>query len=236
MERHCENALRIAVPLHPQGQRLDCAKRGTVTARSRPPPRFAGPGAARPNPAYGLHRDPADHGGMPVEVFRGRVDDDVEARNGRWIYGVAKVLSATLIRLCRRATLPSASRSASFGKGFEGVSIHSIRVLGRMAAREGRRSAGSTSVELRSALRRRTCSKSGRAAVKIVADQHMGAVVHEFEHGGRGGEPRGKREARGSLLQIGHARARRRTAWVLRAAVLEALVDARRLLHVVVVA
>ena len=49
---------------------------------------------------------------------------------GRWIHGLAKVLSETEIALCARAIFATASRSINFRSGLLGVSTQTMRVFG----------------------------------------------------------------------------------------------------------
>ena len=80
--------------------------------------------------------------------------------SGFWPQGLAKVLSATAIKLCSRAIFATSARSISFSSGFEGVSTHTIFVLGRIARRSDCGSLKSVKVKLWPALRLRTRSKS----------------------------------------------------------------------------
>ena len=78
--------------------------------------------------------------------------------SGRWIHGLAKVLSATAMRSCSRAILATAARSISLSRGLLGDSTQIILVSGRIAARNRAGSAMSTKLTLRLAERLRTFS------------------------------------------------------------------------------
>ncbi len=58
---------------------------------------------------------------------------------GRWIHGLAKVLSETEIALCFRAIFATASRSISLSSGLLGVSTQTMRVFGLIARLDLRR-------------------------------------------------------------------------------------------------
>ena len=80
--------------------------------------------------------------------------------SGRWIQGLAKVLSATAMRLRSRAISATAARSMSFNSGLLGVSIQIIFVSGRIAAESRAGSPMSTKLTLKPAERLRTFSNS----------------------------------------------------------------------------
>jgi hypothetical protein len=80
--------------------------------------------------------------------------------SGRWIQGLAKVLSATAISLRSCAIFATASRSISLSRGLLGVSIQIIFVSGRIAAERRAGSDMSTKVVERLAERLRTFSNN----------------------------------------------------------------------------
>ena len=64
---------------------------------------------------------------------------------GRWIHGVAKVLSTTTSAPWRWATSATAAMSTMVSRGLVGVSTQTMRVRGRMTSPRVERSAASTS-------------------------------------------------------------------------------------------
>src|SRR5207253_8706327 len=79
---------------------------------------------------------------------------------GRWIQGVAKVLSETLMIFFSRAIFAMASMSMIFSSGLLGVSIQTMRVLDLIDFSNFDASVRSTKVKSKLAERRRTFSKS----------------------------------------------------------------------------
>ena len=71
-----------------------------------------------------------------------------------------------------------------------------------------------------------------RPAVEIVAHDDVRAVVQQLERGGNGRQPGREGEGRLAVFQVGQAAFEGEAGGILRAAVIEALVDPRRLLHV----
>ena len=78
--------------------------------------------------------------------------------SGRWIQGLAKVLSATAMRSRPRAIFATAARSINLSSGLLGVSTQIIFVSGRIAAERLAGSAISTKLVLKFAERLRTFS------------------------------------------------------------------------------
>ena len=102
--------------------------------------------------------------------------------SGRWKYGLRKVLSATVSRPCSRPMATIARMSTMCSSGLLGVSIHSIRVSGRTAARTAVSSLMSTNENAMP-----NCGMSGLeqpvgAAVDVVAGDHVVALPQQ-EHG-----------------------------------------------------
>src|SRR4029453_10973510 len=108
---------------------------------------------------------------------------------GRWIHGLAKVLSETEIVLCFRAILATASRSISLSSGLLGVSTQTMRVFDLIASLIFDASVMSMKVKSRLAERRRTFSKNrGGPPKKIVTPHDVGAAVDRLERGRHRGQ------------------------------------------------
>ena len=128
------------------------------------------------------HHDAAHHVRVAVEVFGGRVHDQIEAvferplRPGTGegvVAGGEDALGARHARQCARGRRSSAV-------GLVGVSTQIRRVSGRIAASSASASERSTKVASMPAERRRTLSnKPPRAAVEVVADDDVGPLSRQ---------------------------------------------------------
>ena len=151
---------------------------------------------------------------------------------GRWTYGLAKVLSTTSRRPWRCASSAAAARSVRRITGLVGVSTNSMRVAGVIACStssrfdgvdvgEGDRRAGQHLVE-----------EPERPAVGVPRDDHMVAgLEHRADRADRRHSGR-KRERRLAAFDRRDVALERKARRILRARVLEALVDAELVLHV----
>ena len=128
---------RGGLPLHTQRQRLDAAQRQKGIER----PLDAADGVLQKAEALAQlrivadDRDAADHVGMAVEIFGGRMHDEIEAvferalqiRTGKSIIGERSGFSS-------RAMSATRFRSTILSSGLVGVSTQISRVFGRIAA------------------------------------------------------------------------------------------------------
>ncbi len=70
------------------------------------------------------------------------------------------------------------------------------------------------------------------AAVQVIAGNHVGTGVEQFQHGGNRRQPGGERERLGAAFQVGHAAFQGEARRVVGAPVVEALVNAGAVLQV----
>ena len=225
-----------AMPLHAQGQRLQPAQREeTVERTGHRPHRVLQ--EAQPLGQFRVaadHGHPADHVGMAVEIFCHRMDHQIEAhakrtlaigRGERVVDGRPNAVPPSHGRdgrqvgqfqqRIRRAFDPDHPRVGSDGR-LERLKIGRIEIAEIQIG-------GAPPHPLEQTI---------RPAVEVVAHQHVRTVIQKFDHRGDGRQARGKRERGLPFLQIGHAALKGKSRGVLRPAILEALVNARRLLGI----
>ena len=147
--------------------------------------------------------------------------------SGRWIQGVAKVLSTTTRIPRPRAAATTAAMSTSFSSGFVGVSIQIMRVFGADRGRGGLRvrEVGEGEVEVRRAPAH-ALEQAEAAAVEVVHRDHVVAGVEQLEQRRGRRHARREGEAAGAALEVGDAALVGHARRVLRARVLVALVHA----------
>ena len=147
---------------------------------------------------------------------------------GRWIHGLANVLSETEIDFRLRAIFATASRSINLSSGLLGVSTQTMRVFGLIARSRSFASVMSIKVKSRLAERRRTFSnKPEGAAVKIVAHDDMRAAVDHLERGRHRGETGSEGQPARSAFEIGDATFVGEPGRIDRARVIVAFVSSR---------
>ena len=154
--------------------------------------------------------------------------------SGRCTHGLAKVLSATRDDAARAADLGD---RAQVGQPQQRVGrrLDPDQLACRAAAppRRPRGSVRSTKLKRWPALRLRTALEQAEgAAVDVVARDDVRAGVEQLEHGRDRGQAGGEREGLRAAFEVGDAALERPARRVVRAAVVEALVHARALLHV----
>ena len=229
-----------AVPLHAQRQRLEAAQReeaveGSADAADRVLQISRGARrAASSRDSPPMTTTPPTMSEWPFRYLVAECTTmSKPSSSGRCIQGLAKVLSATLMRSCSRAIFATAARSMSFSSGLLGVSTQSILVSGRIAERTRAGSAMSTKLALKAGRAlAHVLEQPVGAAVQVVACHDMRAGVERVEQRCHAGQPRCERKAARAAFEVGDARLQRGARRVARARVVVALVHAGTRLHV----
>ena len=152
---------------------------------------------------------------------------------GRWIHGLAKVLSETEIALCLRAIFATASRSISLRSGLLGVSTQTMRVFGLHRGFDFRRVAHVDEGEIEiGGAAAHLFEKPVGAAVKIVAHHDVRAAVDRLERGRHRGQTGGESPAARAAFEIGDATFVGAASRIDRARVVVALMPAGTFLDV----
>ncbi|MNI46815.1 hypothetical protein D3C73_1012990 [compost metagenome] len=180
------------------------------------------------------HGDAADHVGVTVEVFGGRVQHDVEAklqraldpRAGEGVVGHAD----------DAAGAAGAGDGGEVGEAQQRIARgldhdHACVVLqGRFERRQVGQVDEAEAVP--GAALAHLVEQAEGAAVQVVARNDVRAGVEQFEHRGNGRQPRGEGKAPGAAFEVGHAAFQRPARRVVRAPVVQAFVHPGALLQV----
>jgi hypothetical protein len=146
--------------------------------------------------------------------------------SGRCVQGLAKVLSQASRTFFARVTAAMRSRSTILSIGLVGVSSHTRRVLGRIAAASAAASVRSAYVVSIPADCAHQLKQPPRTAVNVVADYHVRIFFEAAEHGRGSRHAGGESKPRSAAFEIGNASLECHARRVLSAPIFKALVNA----------
>ena len=152
--------------------------------------------------------------------------------SGRWMYGLANVLSTMTRTPWRCAISLAAARSVIRSIGLVGVSMNRYLVFWRDGRLDQVEARGIHVGEVEAELAAHALEETERAAVGVVADDEMVAGFEPRQDGVDGGHARGEGKRGRAALDRCEVGFERHAGGVLGAAVFESLVLAESLLHV----
>ncbi len=178
--------------------------------------------------------DAADHVGVAVEVFGGRVHHDVDPQFQRALNPRA---GERVVSHAEDATLTADPRDgAEVGEAQQRVARgfdpdHARVVLQRRFERRQVSQVDKAETVPGAALAHLVEQAEG-ATVQVVAGHHMRTGIQQFQHGGNRGQPGREGERLAAALKVGDAALQGKTRRVVRATVIKALVHAGAVLQV----
>ncbi len=226
-----------AVALHAQGERLESAQRQKAIER----PGYRADRVLQKRDAVAEflvaladHRDAGDEIGVAVEIFRRRMNDDIEAQFERALNPRAR---ERVVRHRERTVFVREARDDFEIGEFEQriarrFDPHHFRLrLQRVEQIFRIREIDECEIEVRR-VAPHSLEQAKRAAVKIVACHDVAAAVERVEHGRHRRKSRGKRKRARAALEVRDATLEGAARRIDRARVVVAFVPARTFLHV----